>query len=773
MKPMKFGIGQPIKRVEDMRFVTGEGKYTADIDPTGTLHAVFLRSPYAHARFTVTDTAAAAAMPGVHAVMTAADVAHLGDLPCLAPMTNSDGSAMPLPPYPLLARGTVRHVGDAIAMVVADDIDGARLAAEAIAIDYEPLPTVVEIEDAMAYEAEKVWSDLPSNIAYDNAIGDEAKTDAAFEGAAHKVSLTVVNNRLVANYLEPRASIGEYDAASRRYTLTSGSQGVHGLRNTLAEAVFKIEPERVRVITHDVGGGFGTKAVIYREYPLLLVAAERLGRPVKWVADRTEHFLGDAQGRDNLTTAEMAFDAEGKFLALRVDILGNLGAYVSQFGPYIPWLGATMATGCYHFPTIHVRCRGIYTHTVPVDAYRGAGRPEAAYVLERLVDRCALELKMAPEELRAKNFVTPAQMPYTTLTDRTYDVGEFEGAMRQALQNADRPGFDGRLAQSKLGGRLRGIGMSSYIECTAWGEGEEGSVTLDQDGGFTVLVGTQSNGQGHATAYAQTVSQFLDVPLDRIRVVQGDTDRVKTGNGTGGSRSIPVGSAMLARASESLVVKLKDLASDKLEAAVADLEVVDGAIRIAGTDRALRFEEIAALPGATPERRMAIESFTPPQATYPNGTHVCEVEVDPATGQITVERYTICDDFGTTLNPILLAGQVHGGVAQGVGQALLERTIYDAEGQLLTATLMDYCLPRAANFPEIDFRTRNVPSTTNPLGLKGAGEAGTIGSCPAVMNAVVDALYRGYGITHIDMPATPARVFEAVTSAAESATRAG
>ncbi len=768
MKPMKFGIGQPVRRVEDVRFVTGRGRYTADVEAAGALHAVFLRSPHAHARFTL-DASAAAALPGVRAVLTAADVAHLGGLPCLAPMKNSDGSAMALPRYPLLADGIVRHVGDAVAMVVADDADTARQASESVMVEFEALPAIVEIEDAMAYEAEPVWPEAPNNIAYDNAIGDADETDAIFAGAAHTVALTVVNNRLVSNYMEPRAAIAEHDAATGRYTLTTGSQGVHGLRGTLATKIFNIDPEKIRVVTHDVGGGFGTKAVIYREYPLLMLAAERLGHPVRWVADRSEHFLGDAHGRDNLSTAEMALDANGKFLALRVDILGNLGSYLSQFGPYIPWLGATMATGVYHIPAIHVRCRGIYTHTVPVEAYRGAGRPEAAYLIERLVNHCALALGVAPEALRALNFITSAQMPYKTLTDRTYDVGDFEGTMRQALASGDRDGFEARAARSEAAGKLRGLGLATYIECTAWGSGEEGSVTLEPDGTFTVLVGTQSNGQGHETAYAQTVSQFLDVPLERIRVVQGDTARIPTGNGTGGSRSIPVGSAMLAKASESLVVKLKDLASDKLEAAVADLEVANGAITIAGTDRSLTFAEIAALPGATPERRVAVEAFKPEQATYPNGTHLCEVEVDPATGVVSVDRYTICDDFGMTLNPLLLAGQVHGGVAQGVGQALLEQAIYDASGQLLTATLMDYCLPRAANMPDIAFETRNIPSTTNPLGLKGAGEAGTIGACPAVMNAVVDALHRRHGITHIDMPATPSRVFHALASASETA----
>ena len=547
MKPMKFGLGQPVKRLEDARLVTGGGRYTADITPGGTLHAVVVRSPHAAATFEIGDTADALALQGVRLVLTAKDVAHLGSLPCLAPMSNKDGSAMTLPPYPLLASGDVRHVGDAVALVVAETEEQAREAAEAILVDYAPKAASVDMRQAIAGAAAPIWPAVGSNVAYDQELGDKDATDAAFARAARTVKLHVINNRLVANYLEPRAAIGEYDATSGRYTLTVGSQGVHGLQGSVGTKVMKLEPEQLRVLTYDVGGGFGTKAVIYREYPLVLLAAERAGAPVKWVADRTEHFLGDAQGRDNDTIAEMALDADGRFLAMRVDILGNLGAYLSQFGPYIPWLGATMASGPYDIPVLHARCRGVYTNTVPVDAYRGAGRPEAAYVLERLVDTCARELGIERDAIRAKNFIRPDQMPYKTLTDRTYDVGEFEGAMREALAAADHAGFAARADSSKAQGKQRGIGLSSYIECTAWGSGETGSVALEADGTFTVLVGTQSNGQGHATAYAQTVSQYLDVEPERVRVVQGDTDRVKTGNGTGGSRSIPIGSAMVAR----------------------------------------------------------------------------------------------------------------------------------------------------------------------------------------------------------------------------------
>ena len=764
MQPMKFGVGQAIKRVEDVRLVTGQGAYATDYSPEGALSAFFLRSPHAHANFVVADTAAARAMPGVRAVYTASDFAGLGGLPCLAPVPNSDGTVSQWKPYPVMSEAEVFHVGDIVAMVVAETALQARDAAETIAIEWEPAPAVADVEAAIAPGAPQLFSSAAGNIGYDTQIGDKPAADAAFAKAAKVARVKVVNQRVVANYMEPRAAVGEYDAATERLSLHVGSQGVHGLRSTIAK-ILGVPGEKLRVTTRDVGGGFGTKSFVYREYPLVVEAARRLKAPVVWRGDRSEHFVGDAQGRDNITTAEMAMDENGRFLAMRVDILGNLGGYISQFAPYIPWLGASMATGPYDIPALHARVRGIYTHTVPVDAYRGAGRPEAAYVLERLVDRCARVVGLQPAEIRALNLVKPAQMPYHTLTGRTYDVGEFAEALKSCLAKADSAGFESRAKEARSRGRIRGLGVASYIECTAWGDGETGSVILEKSGDFTVLIGTQSNGQGHETAYAQVVSQYLDVPLSRIKVVQGDTDRVATGAGTGGSRSIPVGAVMVDRASKTLVSSLKDLAADALEASAQDLEVADGQIRIAGTDRAISYADLAALPAATAERRTAIESFTPPHATYPNGTHICEVEIDPDTGVTEIVRYTVVDDFGFTLNPLLLEGQVHGGIAQGAGQALMENTIYDEAGQLLTASLMDYCLPRADNLPAFSFQTRNVPSTTNPLGLKGAGEAGSIGSTPAVMNAVGDALWRAYGIEHIDMPATPAAVFAAIRKA--------
>jgi carbon-monoxide dehydrogenase large subunit len=762
MRPTKFGVGQSVKRVEDVRLISGRGNYASDAADKADLKAVFLRSPYGHAKFRIDDVEAARAAPGVRAVYVASDVADLGDLPCLAPVSNSDGSNTPLKPYPVMAADEAHHVGDIIAMVVADTTLQARGAAELISVTWDGLPAVTDMDEALRPGAPLVFDGAPGNVAYDTHIGDKQKTDDVFAAAAHSVRIRIVNSRVVANYMEPRSAVGEYDAATGRFTLNLGSQGVHSIRDIIAGSILKIPPESFRVVTQDVGGGFGTKAVMYREYPLCLEAAKRLGRSVGWLADRSEHFVGDAQGRDNVTTAEMALDAEGRFLALRVDILGNLGAYLSMFAPYIPWLGASMATGCYHIDALHARVRGIYTHTVPVDAYRGAGRPEAAYVLERLVDACARSLGMAPEEIRSRNFVKPEQMPYHTHTDRDYDVGDFEGALLTCMKKADRAGFTQRADEARARGKIRGFGIASYIECTAWSDSETGSLTLDKNGDFTLLIGTQSNGQGHETAYAQTVSQSLDVPLERIKVVQGDTDRVKTGFGTGGSRSIPIGAVMVTRASETLAASLKELAADKLEAAVADLEIADGKVRIAGTDRAISYAEIAALPGATGANLTATESFAPSNATYPNGTHACEVEIDPDTGETTIVRYSVVDDFGFTLNPLLLAGQVHGGIAQGAGQALMERAVFDSDGQLLTASFLDYCVPRADNLPQFDFETRNVPSTTNPMGLKGAGEAGSIGSTPAVMNAVADALWRAYRVEHIDMPATPFAVYDAI-----------
>ncbi|MEN5081066.1 xanthine dehydrogenase family protein molybdopterin-binding subunit [Bosea sp. TWI1241] len=765
MRPMKFGMGQPVRRVEDQRLTTGAGRYTDDIAVEGALHAYVLRSPHAHAKFRIVDKEAARKRKGVRLILTGEDIAHLGDIPCKGLIKTASGEPVTSLPVPVLPTDTVRHVGEAIAFVVADTLLQARDAAEAIEIEFETLPAITGIAEALAEGAPQVWPDRGGNIAFEAEQGDRAKTEAAFAKADRMVSITIVNNRLASNYMETRACIADYDKAAKRWTLTLGSQGSHGTRDILAKNILKVDPARIRVITPDVGGGFGTKIFMYREYPLAMVAAEKLKRPVRWVADRTEHFLADTHGRANLTTATMALDKRGRFIGLKVDLAAEMGAYLSQYGPFIPWVGTTMTPGCYNIPAVHVQIRGVLTHTMPVDAYRGAGRPEAAYLIERLVDAIARETGKSPDAVRALNFVKPGEMPHVTQTGPVYDSGEFEGHMRRAMEVADWQGFRDRIKLSRKAGKLRGIGMSCYIEACGGGGPESATVMLEKDGTVTVLIGTQSNGQGHETAYSQLVSQHLDIPMDRIRVVQGDTDLIATGSGTGGSRSIPVGGAALDAATGILAGNLKQLASDALEASTGDLEIVDGAVRIVGTDRSIDLKALAALPGAGAEQLRVHQSWQPPEATYPNGTHVVEIEVDPQTGGTEILNYVVVDDFGVTLNPIMLQGQVHGGAAQGIGQALMEEIRFDDSGQMLTATFMDYALPRAIDIPNFRFETRNVPCVTNALGVKGAGEAGAIGACPAVMNAMVDALNRAAGITAIDMPATPVKVFRALREA--------
>ncbi|HEX2655211.1 MAG TPA: xanthine dehydrogenase family protein molybdopterin-binding subunit [Xanthobacteraceae bacterium] len=760
MKTAKFGFGQAVPRIEDEALMRGAGHYIDDHAPSGALHAVVIRSPHAHARFRFVDVKAARALSGVKLVLTAEDIADLGSLPCegLVP-----GIKMDVPPYPILADGIVRHVGDAVAFVVADSIDRAKDAAEALAIEWEVLPHVVEGVAALENGAPLVWSHRASNQAFLATLGDKSATDNAFAKADRVVSLTLVNQRLVTNYLDTRGVVAEYDSGADRFTLTLGSQSSHMIRDILCQAVLKIPTDNMRVVAPDIGGGFGTKYFPYREYALAAIAAKRLLAPVKWVADRTEHFLGDAQGRDNVTTAKLALDAKGRFLALDVDTVADMGAYLSCFAPYIPYIGAVMLPGVYDIPACHIQLRGSYTNTVPVDAYRGAGRPEAAYVIERLVDTAARELGMAPDVIRRKNFIRPKAMPFTTATGKIYDSGEFANHMARALEIGDWAGFKRRVAQSKKMRRLRGIGLATYIEACGNNGPETAKVRVEADGSVTVLIGSQSTGQGHHTAYAQLIADHLDLPPDRVRVIQGDTDLVETGVGTGGSSSIPCGGASVSGAARKLADNLKSLAADRLEASVADLEIADGHVRIAGTDRALSFADIAA--GAKDKANLLTtqDAFAPSEATYPNGTHLAEVEIDPDTGGVHIANYVVIDDFGLTLNPLMLAGQIHGGAVQGLGQALMERTVYDAEsGQLLSASLMDYALPRADDVPFINFETKNVKCKTNALGVKGAGEAGAIGSCPALMNAIVDALWRAYRIRHVDMPATPERLWQTI-----------
>lgn len=757
---MKFGFGQALRRKEDEPLLRGQGRYVADVTPAGTLHAVVVRSPHAHARFAMTDLDRVRHMKGVRLLLTAEDVKHLDPMPC--PGTIPD-LPIDVPPYPVLASDVVRHVGDAVAFVVADTLAAAKDAAEAVSIDWQPLPHVIGVREALASDAPRVFPDR-SNLAFETAVGDAAATRAAFAAAAHVVEVTVVNQRVAANYLDTRGVIAEYDG--ERYTLTVGSQGSHIIRDIIGGMVMKLPPEKMRVVTHDVGGGFGTKLFPYREYALAAVAAERLRRPVKWVAERSEHFLADTHGRDNLSTAKLALDDKGRFLALDVEILADMGSYLSAYAPYIPWLGVGMASGVYDIPVAHVRLRGVYTNTVPVDAYRGAGRPEAAYLIERLVDVAARALDVAPDSLRRRNFIKPKAMPYRTPTGKVYDSGDFAGILARAQELSGWDGFNRRAAASRRAGKLRGIGISTYIEACGNNGPETATVTLDRDGGVTVLIGSQSSGQGHATAYAQLVAEHLDLPPDKVRVVQGDTDRIASGAGTGGSSSIPIGGVSVDRASRKLAAQIKELAADLLEAAVGDLEIADGAVRVVGTDRTVGFADLARHPRARPEQLRAAEAFGNEPPTFPNGAHIAEVEIDPQTGAVSVVNYVVVDDFGATLNPLLLEAQVHGGSVQGLGQALMEQVVYDpASGQLLSASLMDYALPRASDAPHFTFETRNVPCRTNPLGVKGAGEAGAIGSCPALINAVCDALWRAYGIRHLDMPATPARVWAAIDKA--------
>lgn len=758
----KFGVGAPVRRKEDPAFVTGRGSYVGDFTPEGTLYAAVVRSPYAHARFTIEDISAAAEMPGVHLILTAADIAELGPLPCKSGHKQPDGSRVEAPARSVLCLDETRHVGDPVALVVADSVNVAKSAGEMIEIDWEPLDVVTTMAAALEPDAVKVWPERADNVAFEFDLGSEAETDALFATAAKIARVDIVNNRLVTSYMETRGCVAEYDG--ERLTLSVGSQGVHSMQRILAKEVLKIPAEKLRVRTPDVGGGFGTKTFVFPEYPLCLVAAEKLGRPVKWICERSEAFLSDAQGRDNLSVAEVAMDADGRFLALKIDTMADMGAYLSQYGPNIPWFGLSMATGVYDIPTVFVRVRGIYTHTVPTDAYRGAGRPEAAYLLERLVDKAAFETGLSVHEIRRRNFVRPEQMPYTTPAGRMYDTGDFAGHLDTALEAADWAGFEARAAESRAKGLYRGIGLATYVEACAFAGSEPAKLQLEGDGSLTLLIGTMSNGQGHATAYGQVVAQYLGVDLDKITLVQGDTDRLERGGGTGGSRSIPLGLPSVDMASQTLVKTIKDLASERLEASPADLELIDGAVHVVGTDQSIALADVAA-GAADKDMLKAVGEFKQAEATYPNGTHICEVEIDPQTGMTTFDRYTIVDDFGVTVNPLLLAGQVHGGVIQSIGQALFETTVYDEDGQLLTASFLDYAMPRAGDVPSIDFQTRNVPSTTNIMGIKGAGEAGTIGATPAVMNAVVDALKRGCGIDHIDMPATPARVWEAIQAA--------
>lgn len=762
MVPAKFGVGAPVRRKEDAKLITGQGVYTDDYTPEGCLHAFVLRSAMAHAKITLAGVEEARAHPGVHLVLTASDIQDLGNMPTKAVMKQIDGTQHACPPQPVLCGEEVRYVGDAIAFIVADNVNTAKTAAELIEVDYEPLDVTIGIEAALQEGAPLVWPEFGSNRAFVQGHGNRETCEAAFAKADRTVSIKIVNNRLIANYMEPRACVAEYESGADQYTLTAGTQGGHGMRDLICGDILKIAPEKLRIVTPEVGGGFGTKMFTYREYPLCLTAAKRLGRPVKWTADRMDHFITDAHGRDNVTTAELALDKDSRILGLRIEVLASMGAYLHQFGPFIPFVGTSMSTGLYDIPALYVTATGVYENTVPTDAYRGAGRPEAAYLIERLIEKAGAETGLGSAEIRRRNFIAKENLPYTTQTGRLYDTGDFVGHMEKAMEEADWAGFEARQKESAARGKLRGIGMCCYIEACAFPGGEEATIELNGDGSLTLLIGTQTNGQGHATSYSQLIAEQFGIDLDKIEVIQGDTNRVRKGGGTGGSRSIPLGLPSVNMASKSLVKQIKDLAAEKLETGPDDLELVDGLVRVVGTDRQITLADIAA---AAPGKLFGREEVKQSEATYPNGTHIAELEVDPETGDVSVENYVIVDDFGVTVNPILLEGQVHGGTAQAISQALFERTVYDEEGQLLTASLLDYQLARAGDLPSFNFQTRNIPSTTNAMGIKGAGEAGTIGGCASIMNALQMALRDGAGVAHIDMPATPHRIWQAIQSA--------
>lgn len=769
---VQFGIGQPVPRLEDPRLLTGGGRYTDDFKIENEAHAVVLRSPYAHARIGSIDTNAAKAIDGVLAVYTAEDIkkAGLGNIPCMIPLHQADGTPLVTPPWSMLADGTVRHVGDPVAFVVAESVELARDGAEAIAVEYDTLPAITDTATATDPSAPQVWPDAPNNRSFVWQRGDKAGTDAAFETAAHTVELEIVNNRIIVNSIEPRAAIGDWNG--ERFTLYTPSQGPHGLQKQLVREIFKVPFEQMRVVTGDVGGGFGMKIFLYPEQPLVLFAARELGRPVRWVADRAaDGFVADTQGRDNVTQAALALDDEGNILALRAKTLANLGAYLSNFSPYIVTdCGVAMLAGVYRMPAVHVEVHGLFTNTVPVDAYRGAGRPEAVYVVERLVDRAARQLGLSPADLRRRNFIPPDAMPFKTAMGSVYDSGQFTRNLDDALTTAERMGFEKRRAKAAAQGRLRGLGHAYYVEACGKGPGEFAEIRIEEDGGVSVMLGNQSNGQGHETAYAQIVSERLGVEVEVIRFVQGDTDVVSRGGGTGGSRAIPEGGHACINAADAVIEKGKRIAASVLEAAESDMDYAAGSFTVAGTDRRVSLAEAASAAMDTrhlgPDEApglSASDRFVAPALTFPNGCHIAEVEIDRDTGKTRIIAYTVVDDFGTILNPYLLAGQVHGGIAQGVGQALLEDCRYDPDnGQLLSGSLMDYCLPRADDLPSIDLTIMDdVPCTTNDLGVKGAGEAGAVGAPPAVVNAVLNAL-APLGINDIDMPLTPERVWRAI-----------
>lgn len=761
----KFGIGQPLKRFEDRRFLTGKGRYTDDIGQAGQLYGRVVRSPVAHGRIASLDLSAVREAGGVRLVLTVEDLDDEGiaPVPCLAPLPGIRAKERPV-----LARDRVRHVGEPIAFVVADSMEAALAAAELAMIEFEDLPAVTDCRAAGEDDAPALYEDVPNNLCFFWEAGDKAATDAAFASAAHVARVAIRNNRVAPVSMEPRAILVRHEADTG-FEIHLGSQGVAGLHGLFAKMLG--EPlDRIRLITPDVGGGFGMKSFMFPEYILAAMAARRLGSPVKWTSDRRESFQSDTHGRDLVSEAELALDEEGHFLGYRIRTIANMGSALSSFAPAIATIAPLQVVpGPYRIPVLHQEVTGVYSNTPPVDAYRGAGRPEAAYLLERLVAQAARDLGLGQDEIRARNFVPAEAMPYRNAAGAVYDSGDFARIMKTALARADWAGFPERRKETEARGRLRGIGIAYYVECTLGAPSEDIDIAFRSDGRVCVAVGTQSNGQGHETAYAQVLGDRLGIDPHLIDVIQGDTAVKATGGGTGGSRSLQmIGNACVAGA-EAVIARGRALIAHLRDVPESDVRFEDDHFEIRGTNLRLTVLELAAEARAASDLPEALASgldltagYTREASTFPNGCHVAEVEIDPETGVIEVERYTIVDDFGVVINPMLVAGQVHGGVVQGIGQALGEDVRFDAEGQLLTASFMDYFLPRADICPEIDFTTIEIPCRTNPLGLKGCGEAGTIGACPSVMNAVLDALSPS-GIGHLDMPATPAAIHEAIS----------
>jgi aerobic carbon-monoxide dehydrogenase large subunit len=779
------GIGASVRRREDLRFLSGRGNYTDDINRPGQLYAFIVRSDRPHARIVRIGVDAAKAAPGVVAVFTGAELAaeNIGGLPCGWLIHNKDGSPMKEPAHPVLAAGKVRHVGDPIAVVIAETKQAAKDAAESLEIELEDLPAVATVTDAVKPGAPLVHDDVAGNVCYDWHIGDKDAADEAFAGAAKTVKLELVNNRLVPNAMEPRAAVGEFDPASGDYTLYTTSQNPHVIRLLMGAFVLHIPENRLRVVAPDVGGGFGSKIYHYAEEAIVTWAAGKVRRPVKWTAERNESFMSDAHGRDHVTTAEMALDAEGHFLALRVSTLSNMGAYLSTFSTSIPtYLYATLLAGVYKTPAVYCEVKALFTNTVPVDAYRGAGRPEATFLLERLVDVCARDTGIDRIELRRRNFISPDAFPYQTPVGLQYDSGNYQASLDAALKAADYAGFEARRQEALRRGKLRGIGVSTYIEACGIapsavvgslgaraGLYECANVRVHPTGSVTVYTGTHSHGQGHETTFAQLVHEQLGVPLDQIEVVHGDTAKIPFGMGTYGSRSLAVGGSAMVKAMDKIIAKGKKIAAHLLEASVEDIEFKDGKFAVAGTDRAKSLTEIslaAYVPHNYPieELEPGLEEtayYDPKNFTFPAGCHITEVEIDMETGVPEVVNFVAVDDVGRVINPMIVEGQVQGGVAQGIGQALYENATYDETGQLLSGSFMDYTMPRADNVPSISVATTTTLCTHNPLGVKGCGEVGAIGSPPAVINAVVDALH-DYGVRHIDMPATAQKLWSII-----------